>query len=1165
MRAWNDRRAIATSAVVSLLAACGVGGFSASAQATSAAPGWYATTAVYPSHLSPGGKGYIVLEVYNVGGAASSGPVTVTDTLPTGVTATEAGYNGAGFATEGEIPGGESHYGKQWECSVGSVVTCTSDSEGLPSIPPGEMEFLAIAVNVPGDAVGTGVNTVAITGGGALTPANTTSPVSFGTAPAKSGYQRVDSWFSGVNGTLDTQAGSHPYSLTVSLVLENDGLAPIAEPRNITVNLPRGLIGNPTAIPRCTSAQLNSQKCPPDTQVGIDRPALGGPSAFYYAEGEAPSIEESGQDFMFAPQFPVYNMVPPPGEPAQLGFSFNGLGTRINAKVRSASDYGISTVIENILESQITSNTITIWGVPGDLTHDYQRCGRAEGSVYASHCDFSATITHAPFLTLPTACEGPQTFTATTEPWADEGIQGPLSEVSFRSHENSGAEAGITGCDHLSFAPTVSVAPDTTQAETPAGMTVEVKVPQEGVSSVEGLSTADIKDTSVTLPEGVAINPGQARGLATCSTAQSAVGTEGEPSCPSASQVGTDQISTPLLPNKLEGDVYVLDSNPPNLKLLVAASGEGVNLKLIGDVHLDEKTGRLTTTFTETPELPFTDFKLSFSGGAQAALYTPAKCGSYKSTSDFTPWSTPSVADAFPSSEFAINSGPGGTSCAAPQFAPTLTAGSTTDQAGGFTDFSLLLSRPDGQQHIEKLQFRAPKGLVGMLSKVPLCEEPQAAAGTCPAASQIGHTTVEAGPGSAPLVIPEPGQAPAPIYLTGGYKGAPYGLSIVVPVLAGPFNLGTVVVRASIAVDPHTAQLTITTDPLPSILDGVPTDLRTIDAVIDKPGFMINPTNCEAQSFSGTATSTEGTTAPISSQFGMGSCQSLKFQPKFAVSIPGHASKANGSGLTAKLTYPSVAQGTDADMAKVKVDLPVQLPSQLKTLQKACVAAVFEANPANCPAESIVGHATVNTPLLPVPLTGPAYFVSHAGAEFPSLTVVLQGYGVTVDLVGATFISKAGITSTTFNTVPDVPFSSFELALPQGQYAALGVNLPAKDEDNYCGQTLSMPTAFVGQNGAEIHTSTPISIEGCSSSLAVRSHTINKQTLTLSVYMPAAGKLKATAPGLTSTTKTSKGRELLTLTLTQKHAGKLTTKIKLAYTPSKGHKQTKTLTSKFKK
>jgi hypothetical protein len=1166
MRAWNAWRTLCTTVLLGALALCAP---TASAQAASvtAAPGWEANSTMYPSDFTPGTKGYIMLAIYNVGKADSAGPVTVTDTLPAGVTATEAGYVNEPFVnslSEGGLGAGE-----QWNCSVGGVVTCTNNESALPSIRAGEMEWLAIVVNVPVRAEGVAANDVVVSGGGAVAPADISSTMHFSSTPAVAGFERVDAWFSNSDGTLDTQAGSHPYSLTASLVFNNAGRDPVGEARNITFNLPRGLVGNPTAVPRCTSAELNSEQCPADSQIGVDRAVIAGPVPLVHPESERPSIAEVGQGFVASLQFPVYNMVPPPGVAAQFAFSFEGIGTRLNAKVRSGSDYGISEVVNNVPQRGISFDSITIWGVPGDPSHDFQRQGRNEENTIAGY-GLKSNIARVPFLTLPTACEGPQMFTASTEAWADEGIQDPISETSFVSHENSGLEAGITGCDHLSFVPTVSVAPDTAEAETPAGMTVEVKVPQEGLSSVEGLSTANIKDTTVTLPEGVAINPGQARGLATCSVAQSAVGTEGEPSCPSASQVGTDQISTPLLPNKLEGDVYVLDSNPPNLKLLVAASGEGVNLKLIGDVHLDEKTGRLTTTFTETPELPFTDFKLSFSGGAQAALYTPAKCGSYKSTSDFTPWSTPSVADAFPSSEFAINSGPGGTSCGAPQFAPTLTAGSTTDQAGGFTDFSLLLTRPDGQQHIERLQFKTPKGLLGMISQVPLCEEPKAAAGTCAAASQIGHTTVEAGPGSAPLVIPEPGQAPAPIYLTGGYKGAPYGLSIVVPVIAGPFNLGTVVVRASIAVDPTTAQLTITTDPLPSILDGVPTDLRTINAVIDRPGFMFNPTNCDPQSFSGTATSTEGTTVPISSHFQMGSCRSLTFAPDFKVSTTAKSSKTDGASLDAKIVYPNVPAGANqassqANIASVKVDLPIQMPSRLTTLQKACLAKVFEESPANCPVDSRVGSATAITPVLPVPLNGPAYFVSHGGEAFPSLVVVLQGYGVTVNLVGTTFISKAGITSSTFKQVPDVPITSFELRLPQGPDSALAANLPLSAKGSFCGQKLEMPTAFVGQNGAVIHESTPISIAGCSSSLTVRSQTVSKQTLTLSVYVPAAGKLKASAPGLTSTTKTSKSQELLTITLKQKHAGKLNTKIKLAYTPSKGHKQTKSLTSKFKK
>ena len=446
-------------------------------------------------------------------------------------------------------------------------------------------------------------------------------------------------------------------------------------------------------------------------------------------------------------------------------------------------------------------------------------------------------------------------------------------------------------------------------------------------------------------------------------------------------------------------------------------------------------------------------------------------------------------------------------------FAPTLTAGSTTDQAGGYTDFSMLLSRGDGQQRFSSLSFKAPEGLSGMIASVPLCGEQQANVGTCPAASKIGHTVVGAGPGPYPFYIPQQNAPPTPIYLTGPYHGAPFGLSIVTPVVAGPFNLGTNVVRARIEVDPHTAQITITTDAsgvhsIPTILDGIPTDVRSINAIIDRERFMFNPTNCSPQEFSGTAYSDEGAKASLSSHFQMGSCQALKFAPNFKVSTAGRASKAQGASLTADIVYPTGPLGANqassqSNIASVKVDLPKQLPSRLTTLQKACTSAQFESNPAGCPAASVVGRAKVITPILPVPLEGPAFFVSHGGEAFPSLEVMLQGYGVTVDLVGSTFISKAGITSSTFKSTPDVPFSSFELTLPRGKYSALTANVPAKDNYSLCGQKLVMPTAFIAQDGAVIHQSTPVSVTGCAKKKAAKKP--KKKKAKKSVFLPAMG------------------------------------------------------------
>jgi hypothetical protein len=1046
-----------------LLSLCCVGMLAGPASAASPKPGWKVNGRTFPSFLKPGAEGLIAIHVHNVGAQPSSGPITLTDTLPPGVVELEAGrlVSQLGILHEG------------WECSGVTVVTCVTNTSELPEIGPGDsgsnalLEQVGILVRAEPGASGTGTSHITIAGGGASESASSDEPITVSSTPAPFGLVGYDAWFTNADGTVDTQAGSHPYEMSVGF----DVATPGEQLRDLEVEIPPGLIGDPNAVTQCTNQLLLEEACPPSSQIGIDTATLAA------TLGETPAS-------IIVFKFPVFNMVPPAGEPAQFAFTLLGINTFLDASVRSDGDYGITEHIKDIAQRAIDSNTITIWGVPGDASHDVER------NTNADNCWEGCSVgsVEEPFLTLPTSCVGAQRFSALSSPWESQGV---FTETSFLSHDDNEMPIGFTGCDRLSMRPSITVAPDTSQADTPAGLSVDVKVPQEGLSDVEGLSAADIRDTTVTLPEGVVVNPGQAAGLTACQAGEDGVGTEGSPSCPASSQVGTVTIATPLLSDKLEGDVYVLQSNPPNLKLLVAASGDGVNLKLVGDVHLDEATGRVTTTFKKTPELPFTDFKLSFSGGAQAALATPTHCGSYTTTSDFTPWSAPFSPDVFPQDSFAIDRGPAGSPCPAATlpFSPQLTAGSTTDQAGGYTSFSLLLQRADAQQRISTLQFKTPEGLLGMISKIPLCGEPQAAQGACSAASQIGHTVVAAGPGPYPLVVPEPGQPPAPIYLTGGYKGAPYGLSIAVPVIAGPFNLGTVVVRASIAVDPRTAQLTVTTDPLPSILDGIPTDLRTINAVIDRPGFMFNPTNCEAMSFSGTATSTEGATAPISSHFQMGSCRALTFKPNFKVTTTGKTSRQVGASLDAKILYPTGDPGANqassqSNIASVKVDLPKQLPSRLTTLQKACTASTFEANPANCPKESLVGRATAVTPVLPVALTGPAYFVSYGGAKFPELVVVLQGYGVTVDLHGETFISKAGITSSTFRQVPDVPITSFELKLPQGKFSALAANLPAKAHGSFCGQKLTMPTAFTAQNGAVIHQSTKIAVSGCTKAKA---------------------------------------------------------------------------------
>ncbi len=509
-------------------------------------------------------------------------------------------------------------------------------------------------------------------------------------------------------------------------------------------------------------------------------------------------------------------------------------------------------------------------------------------------------------------------------------------------------------------------------------------------------------------------------------------------------------------------------------------------VKLPAKVSLNESTGQLTTTIENSPQVPFEDAELEFFGGERAPLATPTLCRrpgeeGYTTHASFEPWSdTASDHDVLQStSEFDITTGPNGSSCSNPlPFAPSLASETTNINAGSFTPLSTTMSREDGQQNISSVQLHYPPGVSGLLSGIPLCPEAQANAGTCGPESEIGETVVSVGLGGDPFSV-----TGGKVYLTEKYAGAPFGLSIVNPAKAGPFDLQEgrpVVVRAKIEVNPLTAALTITTDPpgsphaIPTVIEGIPLQIKHVYVTISRPGgFTFNPTNCSPMAITGAIDSAEGASSPVSVPFQVTNCASLAFKPGFKVSTSGKTSKAKGASLAVKLTYPKALFGSQANIARVKVDLPKQLPSRLTTLQKACTAAQFAANPAGCPVASIIGHAKAITPLIPVPLEGPVYFVSHGGEAFPSLIVVLQGYGVTVDLVGTTFISKAGITSSTFKTVPDAPVGSFELTLPEGKFSALAA------KGNLCKSKLAMPTEFVAQNGAKINESTKISVTGC--------------------------------------------------------------------------------------
>ncbi len=782
----------------------------------------------------------------------------------------------------------------------------------------------------------------------------------------------------------------------------------------------------------------------------------------------------------------MYNMVPPPGDTAVFGIVVGGV-LSANIVVSVGPDYRVRANVTNAISFfEILRTSLTLWGVPADPSHDGERgngfhCEQhtVGGVVEPKVCEGGGVGVHenaVAFLVNPTQC--------TSEP-----LEANLKVESWEGGEPAEAKASVgpfTGCESLKFAPTISVEPEESQAASPSGYQVLLNVPQ--TQGAEGLATADLRDSVIRLPAGVVLSPSAANGLVACTEAQIGLGSESPVECPDASKVGVVSLVTPALTGELKGGLYLGGPasggsiTEPPFTVYLTLAGHGVLVKIKGTVTPDSVTGQLTTVFDQNPELPFSELRVLLNGGSRSTVANPRVCGAYSAESVLTPWSSPFEPDATPSSfPFEV------TGCGPARFAPSFGAGATSNQAGGYSPLSVTFSREDADETLGGITVTTPPGLSGNLSRVPLCGEPQAAQGTCPEASRIGEVTAGVGPGPEPLFIKG-----GKVFLTGPYHGAPFGLSIAVSEKAGPFDLGTgpcdcEVVRATVSVDPHTAQLTVSNGALPTIKDGIPFQVKTINVTINHPEFVFNPTSCDPASVTGVLSSTQGASAQVSSHFQATNCAALSFKPAFKVSTSGKTSRADGASLTAKLSFPGTPQGTQANIAKVKVELPKQLPSRLKTLQKACTAATFEANPANCPTASVVGHAKAITPILPVPLTGPAYFVSHGGEAFPSLIIVLQGYGVTVDLVGATFISKRGITSSTFKTVPDVPVGSFELTLPEGPFSALAAN------GNLCHtKTLMMPTEFHSQDNNIIRRNTPIQTTGCPRKTTPHHHTTHK-------------------------------------------------------------------------
>ena len=1072
-------------------------------------PWWGVYDEVVPTQLTPAGEGEVIVAVSNLGDVpaeAAKAPLTVTDTLPAGLTATAIS--------------GQAKAGSEVQCPTAKPPTPPLACTFSGTLYPYERLELTIKVKVE-EPSGTGTSLpdeVKVEGGGA--PAKTsTLPISVSEQAAQFGMHSYELAPFSENGSPGAQAGSHPFQLTTTLVLNQTAARePIAQPKDLRFNLPSGLVGNPNAATQCTLAAFDAvlpvsevNLCPPSSVVGVATVAAFEPA---FASG------------VVIKTVPVFNLIPQQGEPARFGLDVIGkIPIVIDTSVRSGRDYGVVAEVRNATQvAGLLSSQVTLWGVPADPRHNQSRgweCvagGAFQNQIHRS-CPATTEPEQKPFLTLPTSCAAnplaePFVSSIEADSWAQPG---DFQRTEYAWIDAEGQDLGLEGCPQLPFAPSIGVVPEEHTASTPTGLTVDVRVPQTTTLEAEKLAEADVRDTTVTLPPGVQLSPSAANRLVGCSEAQ--VGflglnaqtqtdefVDAQAACPDASKVGIVHIKTPLLAHELEGSVYLASpapnreagQNPSNslVALYIVAEDpvSGVLVKLAGEGVLNEGTLRVATTFRNAPQVPFEELTLELFGGPRASVSTPAFCGYYATEGAFTPWSgTGPVEIASPAGEFDVGSGAGGAGCPGSSlpFAPGLVAQSESAQAGAFTSFALEVSRPDGDQALAAVTVNLPPGNAAMLSSVTLCSEAQANADACPPGSEVGQATAVAGLGSEPYV-----ESGGRVYITGPYDGAPFGLEIVTPAVAGPFNLGYVVVRSKIYVNPNTAAITIVTPSLPTQLRGIPLQLKHVLVSVDRPNFEFNPTNCTPMKIEGALAGSEGASATVSSPFQVGGCQALPFAPKLSAVAGGRGSKADGTSLDVTVSSGGVGStgAAQAGIAKVDLQLPVALSSRLSTLQKACTETTFNANPASCNEASVIGYATIHTPVLSNPLSGPAYLVSHGGAAFPDVEFVLQGEGIMLVLDGKTDI-KHGITYSRFESAPDAPFTVFETVLPAGPHSVLTPNVPEREGYSLCKTSLAMPTEITGQNGVVINQNTSIALTGCGGVLSSRAKLTHAQLL----------------------------------------------------------------------
>ena len=853
-----------------------------------------------------------------------------------------------------------------------------------------------------------------------------------------------------------TQAGGHPDVFTTfelgSRLNQPQVPCDCNDPRDIIQHIPAGVIANPHVVSECRIAELALFQCPADSQAGVVVVQL----------------------FSFA-ILPLYRTPPQPGQAGLFAFSLPfgaAVPQYLAFSARTGTDYGLDSEtfgISHILP--LLYYAPIFWGVPGDSFNDRMRFAPGENAIECSANPVPsmeiydskalgeicpAVVSHsvpsslpvAPMMQNPTTCAGPMASTM---------------EVIAYDNERDSAEApwpATTGCDGLSFDPSLAANPTTTNTDTASGLEVAIKVPQFQDPKVP--SPSELKANTVTLPEGFSINPNAADGKTSCSDAQSAIGTKAEAQCPEHSKVGTVKIDSSALPAPIHGFIYLGEPKPGEpYRLVLTANGFGTAVKLLGTVHADPDTGKLVTSFQNLPQTPFQEFVLHFFGSERGLLATPTQCGTYPVESTFVPWAS-ELSEQTQTQFFVLDHGPNGAPCpaAARDFSPSFVAGSNDNTAGKHSSFGLRISREDGDQNLSGLTLEAPPGFLAKLKGVQYCPEAsiaqlrdpalsgraELASPTCPAASQIGTATSGVGAGTHPLY------SPGNVYLAGPHAGAPLSLVVVVPAVAGPYDLGNVAVRVALHVDPVTTEITAVSDPLPRILDGVPLRLRTIQVQLNRPGFVLNPTNCDPFAVGATITGNQGGSATIAAPFQVANCRGLKYEPELRLKL---------SGGLGRLGHPAIkaifrARPGEANTRRVSVALP---PGELldnSHIGEVCRRAAFAND--SCPEGSRIGSARATTPLLDGPLAGDVYLRTDPGRSLPQIALDLEGQ-IDVELFGRIGTTRQDALRTTI-VAPDAPVSSVVIRFEGGKKGLI------RNSTSLCGaKRKKARTRLIGQNG----------------------------------------------------------------------------------------------------